>query len=389
MLHGDAAGGILLGLAAILAIIVANSPLQATYDLLLSTKLKISVGNFEIAESVLHWVNDGLMAIFFFLVGLELKRECIDGELREWRRAILPGIGALGGMIAPAIVYLAFNYDDPLNRSGWAIPAATDIAFALGVLSLLGPRVPTSLKVFLTSLAIFDDIGAILIIALFYTNEISVMALAVSAASLALLIFFNQRNLQAKVPYIMVGIVMWIALLNSGVHATLAGVLIAMTIPMSHTDRYTSGSMLKSFESDLHSSTVFVILPLFAFCNAGLSFSGIGLADMVHPVPMGIAAGLFLGKQLGVFGFCWAACKLKLTELPVGVTYRQLYGISALTGIGFTMSLFIGALAFEQNDSVQVFDERLGILLGSFASGVLGYRLLKNAFKPAKQQSEG
>ena len=379
VLSGGASGGILLGMAAILAIIVANSPLEVWYGLLISTPVVVQIGALEIAKPLLLWVNDGLMAVFFFLVGLELKRECIEGELNHWTKALLPGIGAIGGMIVPAIVYLIFNYDDPVARNGWAIPAATDIAFALGVLSLLGPRVPISLKIFLTSLAIFDDIGAILIIAFFYTSEISVTSLLVSALVLCGLWIMNQRGVERKAPYILLGVVMWVAVLKSGVHATLAGVALALFIPMKPTERYAKGSALKSLEHDLHLPVTFWILPIFAFCNSGINLSGLGLDNVTHQVPLGIALGLFVGKQVGVFGFSWAALKLGVAKPPAGMTPLHLYGLALLTGIGFTMSLFIGALAFKDIGVAREFDERLGILLGSLISGILGYIVLKVA----------
>lgn len=378
-LKGDAGGGILLGLAAIFAILVANSPLEFFYDLLLSTPVSIQVGALVIAKPLLLWVNDGLMAVFFFLVGLELKKECLEGELNHWSKAVLPGIGAIGGMAVPALVYLAFNYNDPIARNGWAVPAATDIAFALGVLSLLGPKVPISLRIFLTSLAIFDDIGAILIIAFFYTSEISLLSLLVSFLAILVLWAFKQKGVIRNAPYLLVGIVMWIAVLKSGVHATLAGVVLAMFIPTLPNKRYKEGNGLKSLEHDLHMPVAYFILPIFAFCNSGINLSGLGLEDVTHPVPIGIALGLFLGKQLGVFGFCWAGLKLGIAKWPEGMTYLHLYGLSLLTGIGFTMSLFIGSLAFEASGVDQVFDERLGILVGSIASGILGYFVLKLA----------
>jgi Na+:H+ antiporter, NhaA family len=325
---------------------------------------------------LLLWINDGLMAIFFFLIGLELKRELLEGELSEAKNIVLPGVGAIGGMLVPALVYVYFNRDDSVALQGWAIPAATDIAFALGILSLLGSRVPTSLKVFLTSLAIFDDIGAILIIALFYTANISMTALLVVALCLPILLLLNRYNVISHSPYVLVGIVMWVALLKSGVHATLAGVVLAMFIPMrSRTDP--TCSPLQILEHDLHSIVAFFVLPVFAFVNAGIDLRGMGMEEVLHGVPIGIALGLFIGKQLGIFGLCWLAIKLRLTSLPVGVGWPSLYGTAALCGIGFTMSLFIGSLAFEQNGVNLLFDERLGIVLGSIASGILGYAVLR------------
>lgn len=380
----ESAGGILLIFAAVVAIVVANTPLAPWYNLLLDTPVIIQIGALEIAKPLLLWVNDGLMAIFFLLVGLELKREFVEGELSDTRKIILPGIGAIGGMAIPAAVYLVFNYDDPVAVQGWAIPAATDIAFALGLLSLLGSRVPTSLKIFVTSLAIFDDVGAIVIIAMFYTSQISAMALWIAAACVIVLLVFNRRGVSNKSPYLLVGLIMWVALLKSGVHATLAGVVLALLIPMRNREN-PERSPVKSLEHDLHSIVAFFILPVFAFCNAGLNLSGVGVAEIAHPVPLGIALGLFLGKQLGVFVFCWVAIKAGFATLPKGMNFVLLYGAAALTGIGFTMSLFIGSLAFEETGVNLLFDERLGIILGSVASAVLGMLLL-HRFLPRDAQ---
>ena len=371
----ESAGGILLMVTAVLAIIVANSPLEPYYALLLDTPVEIRVGALEIAKPLLLWINDGLMAIFFFLVGLELKRELVEGELSDKRNIILPGAGAIGGMLVPALVYLYFNIDDEEAISGWAIPAATDIAFALGILSLLGKRVPTSIKIFLTSLAIFDDIGAILVIAFFYTSKISIVALIVVAFCIPLLALMNRYNVESKTVYIFVGLIMWVAMLKSGVHATLAGILVAMFIPI--TSKKTPGfSPLKDLEHDLHSAVAFIVLPIFAFANAGINLSGVGMEQVLHPVPLGIAAGLFIGKQVGIFGFCWLAIQLKMSSLPKGMSWGSLYGTAALCGVGFTMSLFIGSLAFEETNINILFDERLGIIIGSLASGIVGYLIL-------------
>lgn len=377
----ESAGGIILMIAAVFAIICANTPLQSYYALLLDTPVEVRVGTFEIAKPLLLWINDGLMAIFFFLVGLELKRELIEGELADRRNIILPGVGAIGGMLIPALIYIYFNKNDPAAMSGWAIPAATDIAFALGVLSLLGSRVPTSIKIFLTSLAIFDDIGAIIIIAAFYTAKISFTALVIVCVCIAVLLFLNQRHVESKSLYIVVGVIMWAAMLKSGVHATLAGVILAMFIPIR--SKATQGySPLKSLEHDLHSVVAFVVLPVFAFANAGIEFTSVGAEQLFHPVSVGIALGLFLGKQVGVFAFCWLAIQLKLTELPKDISWSALYGTAALCGIGFTMSLFIGSLAFEETGVNLLFDERIGITLGSLVSGVIGYLILRVSLKP-------
>ncbi len=378
-LQQETAGGILLIGAATLAILLANSPLAEYYELLLDTPVMIAVGTFEIAKPLLLWVNDGLMAVFFFMVGLELKREVLEGDLSDIKGVALPGIGALGGMLGPALIYVALNRDDPVALHGWAIPAATDIAFALGILSLLGNRVPSSLKIFLASLAIFDDIGAIIVIAIFYTSKISLLALIVASCCIVVLFYLNRRGIDETSPYLVVGLVMWVALLKSGVHATLAGVLLAMFIPLNA--RAGGASPLKVMEHDLHAAVAFLILPIFAFCNAGVSFAGVSMAQLLHPVPLGIAVGLFLGKQVGVLGFCWMGVKLGIAELPAGISWLSMYGIAALCGVGFTMSLFIGGLAFEETGVNIMFDERLGILLGSLASGVLGYVVLRHSLR--------
>jgi len=374
----ESSGGLLLMFSALLAIIFANTALSPYYELLLTTPVEIRVGALEIAKPLLLWINDGLMAVFFFLVGLELKRELVEGELSDPRNIILPGIGAVGGMAVPTLFYTYFNAGNPVAMQGWAIPAATDIAFALGVLSLLGSRVPVSLKIFLTSLAIFDDIGAIVIIAVFYTANISIAALVIAASCIPALIILNRRGVSANSPYILLGTIMWVALLKSGVHATLAGVVMAMFIPLRSNDP-DNPSPLKSLEHDLHSVVAFFVLPVFAFANAGINLSGVGVEQLMHGVPMGIAAGLFLGKQIGIFGLCYLAIKLRLAEMPSGMNTMSLYGTAALCGIGFTMSLFIGSLAFEETGVNQLFDERLGIIVGSLMSGVLGYFLLRRA----------
>lgn len=374
----ESAGGIVLIFAALLAIILANSPLQSYYALLINTPVEVKVGVLEIAKPLLLWINDGLMVVFFFMIGLELKREFIEGELSDKKNIILPGIAALGGMAVPALIYIYFNFDDDTALKGWAIPTATDIAFALGVLSLLGSKVPTSLKVFLTSLAIFDDVGAIIIIAIFYTSNISTTSLAIVLICLPILFWINKRNPSSTSVYIMVGVVMWVAMLKSGVHATLVGIILAMFIPMrSKTDP--NYSPLKRMEQDLHSLVAFFVLPVFAFANAGVNFTGVGTEQLLHGVPLGIALGLLIGKQIGVFGFCWLAIKLKFTQLPSGMSWMSLYGTAALCGIGFTMSLFIGSLAFEETSVNLLFDDRLGILIGSFASGVIGYLVLRKS----------
>jgi len=385
-LKQEAAGGILLVLFAVLAIAAANSPLYALYRRLLEMPLEVQVGSLEIAKPLLLWVNDGLMAIFFLLVGLELKREFLQGELSSRKKVVLPGLGALGGMLMPAAIYIIFNARDPIALQGWAIPAATDIAFALGVLALLGSRVPAGLKIFLTSLAIFDDIGAIIIIAFFYTSKISFAALIVTGACLLVLFVLNRRGIAQKSIYLTIGVIMWIALLKSGVHATLAGILLAIFIPIKSTAPSES-SPLQSLEHDLHGAVAFIILPLFAFCNSGIRFSGMGWEQVTHPIPLGIALGLFFGKQLGVFVFCWLGIKWGVAELPTRATWLSFYGTAVLCGIGFTMSLFIGSLAFEETGANLLIDERLGILAGSLASGLYGYWILHLATKPAAPSS--
>lgn len=373
--QSESAGGILLMISAALAMVIANSPLKSFYDLFISTPVEVRVGPLEIAKPLLLWVNDGLMAGFFFLIGLELKRELLIGELSDKRKIILPAIGAVGGMLVPALVYVAINFDNPDAIRGWAIPAATDIAFALGILSLLGPRVPISLKILLTSLAIFDDVGAIIIIAIFYTETISASSLALVAGCIAVLAFMNRRGVERISMYVFVGSIMWVALLKSGVHATLDGVVLAMFVPMySKTDP--KHSPLMEIEHDIHAAIAFFILPIFAFCNSGISFVNVSADYLFHGVPLGIALGLFVGKQVGVFGFIWVAIRLKIATMPQGLNWGSLYGMSALCGIGFTMSLFIGSLAFEQELGM-VFDERLGIIIGSLASGVAGVLILR------------
>lgn len=372
----ESAGGILIVSAAFLAILLANSPFYSLYKMLIDTPVSIKIGALEIAKPLLLWVNDGLMAIFFFLVGIELKREILEGELSNIRKIVLPGLGAVGGMVGPAAIYIILNIDDPIALKGWAIPAATDIAFALGLLSLLGSKVPASLKAFLTSLAIFDDIGAILIIAFFYTSKISFIALIIAAVCILILFLFNKGSVVNKSLYITVGVVMWVAMLKSGVHATLAGIILAMFIPM-YSPVDPGRSPLKSMEHDLHPAVTFFILPTFAFCNAGINIEGLGMEQFLHQIPLGIALGLFIGKQLGVFSFCWMGIKLRFAELPKEISWVSLYGTGMLCGIGFTMSLFIASLAFEETGVNLMFDERLGIILGSLASGILGYSILR------------
>lgn len=373
----EAASGILLVFAAIIAMIVVNSPASEWYNGLLDIPVAIQFGDFQIAKPLLLWINDGLMAIFFFLIGLEIKREVLAGELSEPSRVVLPVIGAIGGMAVPAVIYSVINWGDPTAMRGWAIPSATDIAFALGVLALLGDRVPQTLKIFLMTLAIIDDLGAIVIIALFYTAELSLSSLMVAGFAVALLAIMNKRGVIGLTPYILVGFILWAAVLKSGVHATLAGVITAFFIPFRKEEGQ-SITQLERMEHDLHPVVAYAILPIFAFTNSGIPFGSMSMDTLMHPVPLGIAAGLFFGNQIGVFGFSWVAIKLGLSQLPEGVSWPQLYGVALLCGIGFTMSLFVGSLAFEHAGPEFTTDERVGILLGSLLSGILGYILLRS-----------
>lgn len=371
----DMAAGIVLAFSAVLAMLVANSPLHDVYAHFLHLPIVVKFGTFSIDHHLLHWINDGLMAVFFFLVGLELKREILVGELSEVKKVILPAIAAVGGMIVPAIFYTALNYQDANLMKGWAIPAATDIAFALGVLTLLGNRVPLALKVFLASIAIFDDIGAIIIIALFYSSGLSMAALAWVGVFLVILGLMNRFNVTRSTAYAVIGLLLWVAMLKSGLHATLAGVLLALFIPMTDS-KHPEHSPLESLEHDLQDTVSFIILPIFAFANAGIYLGGTGLSSLFHTVPLGIALGLLLGKPIGVMLFSWLGVKLGLASLPANVDWRQVFGVAILCGIGFTMSLFIGGLAFAGLE-VKLFDERLGIILGSLLAGIMGFIYLK------------
>lgn len=373
----ESSSGILLIFATILALVFSNTFMYPFYESFLHIPVEIRVGLLHLDKSLYHWVNDGLMAVFFLLIGLEVKREILEGHLSSLSQIALPGIAAIGGMLVPAAIYLAFNLGDPIAENGWAVPTATDIAFALGILSLLGNRVPVSLKIFLMALAIIDDLGAIVIIALFYTTELSTLSIAVALSSLAVLVALNFFGVSKKAAYFIVGTILWISVLKSGVHATLAGVALAFTIPLNAKDENKQAfSPLKEIEHGLHFWVAFFILPLFAFVNAGVNITDISLPQMSNAVPMGIMLGLFIGKQLGVFGFSFIAIKLKLAKLPEDSNWLQLYGVSVLTGIGFTMSLFIVSLAFE-HDSIFQYTDKLAILIGSFASGIVGYLVLK------------
>ena len=371
----ETSGGVILMIAAIFAMIIANTPLSAIYDLILGTYIKVGIGNFEIAKPAILWINDGLMAIFFFLVGLEIKREVLAGELSSFDKAILPIMAAIGGMAVPGIIFAIVNWGTPENLNGWAIPTATDIAFALGILALIGSRAPIALKIFLLAIAIIDDLGAIVIIAIFYTSELSINALAISMLGFAAAVVLNRMGIQRTAPYLLVGIVMWVFVLKSGVHATLAGVLIAFTIPLKAKDG--DEALLYKMEHGLHPWVAFLILPIFAFANAGVNFTGIGIDDLLQPLTLGIAVGLFLGKQIGVFLATWIGVKSGIARLPENVSWKHVYGVACLTGVGFTMSLFIGSLAFTTADVMNAV--RLGVVLGSVLSGLFGYVLLKSA----------
>lgn len=373
-LRKESAGGMLLMGAAVLAIIVANSPLAPLYNSLLQVKFTIMMGDFGLSKPVLLWINDGLMAVFFFMIGLELKRELLEGELSDLKKVSLPALAAVGGVAVPAAIYAFLNAGDSVAMQGWAIPAATDIAFALGLLAMLGDRVPSGLKVFLLSIAILDDIMAIAIIALFFTAGLSLTSLAVAAGCVALLLVMNRRGVRSEFAYLMVGTVLWFSVLKSGVHATLAGVLLAFFIPIAEDEE--GYSPLRRLEQDLHTAVAFGILPVFAFANAGISLAGVSAEALGHPIAMGIAAGLFLGKQLGVFGMIWLGTALGLGSLPAGVNWKNLYGLSVLCGIGFTMSLFISSLAFEASAVDHLAVDRLGIITGTLLSACWGMLVL-------------
>jgi NhaA family Na+:H+ antiporter len=376
----EAAGGLILMASAVLALIVANSPLAVYYAALLDVPLVVTIGDFGVAKPLLLWINDGLMAVFFLLVGMELKREVLEGHLASLRQAALPGFAAAGGMLVPAAIYVALNSGDAAAMKGWAIPTATDIAFALGVLSLLGKRVPTALKAFLLSVAIFDDLGAIIVIAVFYTADLSWPSLLAAAVFIAGLWGLNRAGVVRPAAYILLGIPLWVAVLKSGVHATLAGVVLAMFIPLRAAGGNAEdnpNSPLRELEHTLHPWVAFGVLPAFAFFNAGVAVLNLSFGEVFHPVPLGIMAGLFFGKQVGVMASCWLAMRLRVASLPAGVDWWQLYGASLLCGIGFTMSLFIASLAFGQGASEYLGLERLGILLGSLLCGLCGYAVLR------------
>ena len=374
----ESSAGVLLVIATGLALLVSNSPLRSLYELVLQTPVSIAVGTFAIDKPVILWINDGLMAIFFLLIGLEVKREVLDGELSSRDQLILPAVAAIGGFVLPALIYLFINRGDPAASSGWAIPAATDIAFALGILMLLGSRVPLALKVFLTSIAIFDDIAAIFVIAAFYSGDLSLISLTLGAGAIALLFVLNLFGVARIAAYVLLGVIAWIFVLKSGVHATLAGFLLGIAIPLATTDEEGAAvSPLRHLEHTLHPWVAYAIMPIFAFANAGISFETIGLDLFSSPVVIGIVAGLFLGKQIGVFGCIWVMVKFGFARLPRNTTWASLYGVSILAGIGFTMSLFIGSLAFEHGNFDHTDATRMGVLIGSLLSALCGYGVLR------------
>ncbi|HFG2917197.1 TPA: Na+/H+ antiporter NhaA [Vibrio cholerae] len=363
----ESAGGILLVIAAAIAMVIANSAMGEGYQAFLHT--------YVFGMSVSHWINDGLMAVFFLLIGLEVKRELLEGALKSRETAIFPAIAAVGGMLAPALIYVAFNFNDPAAIQGWAIPAATDIAFALGIMALLGKRVPVSLKVFLLALAIIDDLGVVVIIALFYSSDLSTIALTIGFIMTGVLFMLNAKHVTKLSIYLVAGLILWIAVLKSGVHATLAGVVIGFAIPLKGNKG--DHSPLKHLEHALHPYVAFAILPVFAFANAGISLQGVSLAGLTSMLPLGVALGLFLGKPLGIFSFSWAAVKLGVAKLPEGINFKHIFAVSVLCGIGFTMSIFISSLAFGQANEAYDTYARLGILMGSTTAALLGYSLLR------------
>jgi NhaA family Na+:H+ antiporter len=369
----ESSGGILLAAAAVLAMLLANSPVAGMYTSALQADLTITLGGFGVDKPLLLWINDGLMAIFFLLVGLELKREVMEGQLSSLDQLALPAMAALGGVLVPALVYVWVSGDLPEAKGGWAIPTATDIAFALAVLTLLGSRVPTALKVFLATVAVIDDLAAIIIIAVFYTYDLSVAAMLAALGGIALLFVLNRLGVKRIAAYMLVGVIIWLSVLKSGVHATLAGVIVAAFIPLKADDEK---SPARHLEHELHPWVAFGVLPVFAFANAGVSLQGLGLESMTSGITLGIIAGLFIGKQVGVFGMTGLAIATGLARMPRGLNWGQLWGAALLCGIGFTMSLFIGSLAFEHGDMLQVAAVKLGVIGGSLLSGLLGVVVL-------------
>ncbi|MDN3651819.1 Na+/H+ antiporter NhaA [Thalassotalea ponticola] len=387
MIQHDATGGLLLVLAAVLAMIIANSSLNPMYQHFLNVPVSIRIDDFAIAKPLLLWVNDGLMAIFFFLIGLEVKREIIDGELSSRDQIMLPAIAALAGIVFPALLYTWFNWGNPNSIAGWAVPSATDIAFALGVFSLFSRYVPLSLKLFLLSVAIFDDIGAIIIIALFYSQDLSPLSLLVAVSCLIVLYLLNRNRVRYHSAYILVGIIMWAAVLKSGVHATLAGFALAMFIPFDVKNE-DGNSILLDLEHSVQPWVAFAILPIFAFANAGIVLTGLSIDDLLHPVTLGVICGLFIGKQVGIFGACWLAIQLGLAKLPKGASWLQLYSVCVLCGIGFTMSLFIGSLAFE-GDTNNYFEQvKLGVLVSSVLAALWASWLINSSREQTDSKQE-
>lgn len=372
----EAAGGIMLVAASVIALIVANSPLDSLYQNFLDFPVHVGIADFAIRKPLVLWINDGLMAIFFLLVGLELKREFVEGQFADRRQILLPAMCALGGMVMPMLVYAAFNWNDPVAMNGTAIPAATDIAFALGVLSLLGSRVPVALKLLLTAIAVADDLGAIVIIAVFYTSNLSMLSLGLAVLAIFGLWLLNAFKVMRLSAYLLVGLFMWVAVLKSGVHATLAGVVLGLFIPLGNPDEE-SNRPSEKLEHFLHPWVAYFILPVFAFANAGVSLSGVQWSTLTDAIPLGIVMGLFVGKQLGVFGVAYVMLKFKWVRLPEGLNLKLLWGLSMLCGIGFTMSLFIGSLAFEGQGELLQVSYRLGILLASFIAAIAAYLFLK------------
>ena len=379
----EAASGVILVAAAALALALDNSPLAPIYDGLLGIPASVQIGTLNISKPLLLWINDGLMAVFFLLVGLEIKREVLEGELSTLRQAALPGLAAVGGMAVPALIFIAFNWQDPEALRGWAIPAATDIAFALGVLALLGPRVPLSLKIFLLALAILDDLGAIVIIAIFYTPDLGFLPLALGGTGILGLFILNRLGVTRPAAYVLLGIAIWVCVLKSGVHATLAGVALAFAVPLRDRAR-PEVSPLHEWKHVLHPWVAYGIMPVFAFANAGVSLAGFHWSILLAPLPLGIALGLFLGKQIGIVGAVWIAVRSGLAKLPEGVNWAQIYGASLLAGIGFTMSLFIGSLAFSDPEHAAMV--RLGVMLGSIFAGLGGYIVLRLAARRGAPQ---
>ncbi len=371
----EAFAGILLVSMSLCALLVANSPFLHWYEVLIGSHFYIGINDLKLEKPILLWINDGLMAIYFLVIGLELKREMLEGQLSKPSQIILPGAAALGGVIFPALIYYAFNHQQNLAITGWAIPTATDIAFALGILTLIGKNIPSSLKIFLMTIAIFDDFVAILIIAIFYTSSLSTLSLILASIAIVLLILCNRLNVGYVSIYFFIGIFLWFFVLKSGVHATLAGVILAFTIP--NTIKGKSISLLKEVEHKLHPWVAFFIIPLFAFVNSGINFESITSKDLLSPLTLGIALGLFLGKQIGIFSISFMLIKLKIAKLPKNTNWMQLYGVAVLGGIGFTMSLFISSLAFEHHGRDFTLLSRVGIFAGSIASALLGYFILK------------